>query len=402
MKKKILIATPIFLSTLIALAYYLIKPNPVADSSHLMTKFDQAINRIQNLKISGATSDKSGVFWLSVNDAYDWLKSINNEDRFFFLYSVVDAAGINDSKEREESLKLVIALEKDRFDDSYLAKKQKSEWLNHVGKMSKTLNDWLSGVKSNNLLISRTNISNQIAIKSLKEIRSEFLSADNSGIRNNSVNEKLTLLLLIMMGIIGSIVTFLNSNKEKEHSSNSIAEEKLNPPEDKIQVFNLVQNNDNKSTINLEEICRKGVDNLQYLFNTSGLRIHSGPAVPTIFGLNGNKEKFSSAVDSLIKGALVLAQNQNDQTLSMQWSCKTTEDRAYVDIEILGKEFDIDELRRNHQLLNGASIISQFARAEMQLESYRPAIKIVPKDGKTKISMSLEIEPAASAALQIQ
>ena len=402
MKKKILISTPIFLSALIALAYYLVKPNSVADSNLLVTKFDQGINRIENLKISGATSDKSGAFWLSVNNAYDWLKSINNEDRYFFLYSVVDAAGINDSKEREESLKLVIALEKDRFEDSYLAKKQKSEWLNHVGKMSKTLNDWLSGVKSNNLLISRTNISNQIAIKSLQEIRSDFLSADNSGIRNNSVNEKATLLLLIMMGIIGSIVTFLNGNKEKEHSSISIAEEKLNQPEDKIQVFNLVQNNDNKSTINLEEICRKGVDNLQYLFNTSGLRIHTGPAIPTIFGLNGNKEKFSSAVDSLIRGALVLAQNHNDQSLSMQWSCKTTEDRAYVDIEILGKEFDIDELRRNHQLLNGASIISQFARAEMQLESYRPAIKIVPKDGKTKISMSLEIEPAASATLQIQ
>ena len=86
----------------------------------------------------------------------------------------------------------------------------------------------------------------------------------------------------------------------------------------------------------------------------------------------------------------------------MHWSCTTTEERAAIDLEIVGKEFNLDELRRNHQMLDGGSVVSQLARAEKQLETYRPAIKIVPSEGKTRISLSLEVKPAHPAVLQVQ
>jgi hypothetical protein len=170
----------------------------------------------------------------------------------------------------------------------------------------------------------------------------------------------------------------------------------------KIEVFDLLPNKEVKTTLDFESLCLERINDLNYLFSSAGLRVHNTSSSTSFFRLNGNKEKLTSACDALIKGSLALAHNQPDSnSISLQWSCKTTEERAIFDIEILGKKFNQEELRKNHTLLNGNSIISQFAKAEKQLENYRPVIQIIPQENKTKISMSLEIAPRATSVLQV-
>ena len=49
--------------------------------------------------------------------------------------------------------------------------------------------------------------------------------------------------------------------------------QEVTSPLEKVKVFELVSNAEKGSTVDLREVCKQGVDNLQYLFNTSGLRI---------------------------------------------------------------------------------------------------------------------------------
>jgi hypothetical protein len=166
---------------------------------------------------------------------------------------------------------------------------------------------------------------------------------------------------------------------------------RLNETNNTVKVLDLVPTEKSRDGLDFEEICHNGINNLKFLFNSSGVPIHNLPKEPHPYRLNGNKEQISHAVEALVRGSLSLVQNQKDySSLSLQWSCKMTEERAYFDIEILGKKITEEDLRENHLLLEANSLVSQFGRAEKNLENYRPAIQIIPQENKTKITLSLE------------
>ncbi len=402
MNHRFLVAAPFVGSVLMAASIYALSPKVIMSSANnageLIPKVEKTIEALSQEKsaVKNTTDYATSRFWASVTKAYEWLKEQGATDRYFFLFSVVDSSGITNAKEREEALRMWLEVEEDRFTEGQFSYAQHGQWKKLMGNISTHLNEM---IKNNQETTPRSSNSEVVAI--LKSLRTDIETLGNTKV---PVTQNNNLELIVLIGAMGSMLTFMagRNRKSNQAASSATATEETSSPKDNVKVFDLVANTQKGSTVDLEEVCRQGVDNLQYLFNTSGLRIYSRSQSPTMNRLNAQKEKVASAFDSIVRGAVVLAQNETQNNLSMQWSCSTNEERATIDLDIVGKEFTIDELRRNHEILEGGSVVSQFARAEKQLETYRPAIKIVPAEGKTRISLSLEVNPAHPAVLQVQ
>jgi hypothetical protein len=368
------------------------------NAPELIPRVDSALEALSKREIASVTqksSQESSQFWASVTKAYEWLKEHGATDRYFFLFSAVESSGIANPKEREEALRMWLEVESDRFTEGQFSYAQHGQWKKLMGDISNKLDQMLSAKQEKTPVHANLEV-----VGALKSLRSDIEALGNSKV---PVSQNNNLELIVLIGAMGSMLSYLNGRNKKNNHTNSTAKTIENTPSfENTKIFDLISSSEKGSTVDLEEMCRQGVENLQYLFNTSGVRIYERPQSPTMNRLCAQKEKIANAVDSLIRGAVVLAQNETQNNLSMQWSCTTTEDRATIDLDIVGKEFSLDELRRNHQILDGGSVVSQFARAEKQLETYRSAIKIVPSEGKTRISLSLEVKPAHPAVLQVQ
>jgi hypothetical protein len=402
MNNRFLVAAPFVGSVLMAASIYALSPKVIMSSannaSELIPKVNKAIEALSQDKtpsISKEVTQGSSQFWASVTKAYEWLKEHGATDRYFFLFSVVESSGITNPKEREEALRLWLEVESDRFTEGQFSYAQHGQWKKLMSNISTHLDEMLQSNQQNTSKTGTLEVT-----QALKSLRSDIETLGNKKV---PVTQNNNLELIVLIGAMGSMLSFLAGRNKKTNKANTTTQTIDNSQSfENTKVFDLVTNSEKASTVDLEEVCRQGVDNLQYLFNTSGVRIYGRPQSPTVNRLSAQKEKIANAVDSLIRGAVVLVQNETQNNLSMQWSCTTTEERATIDLDIVGKEFNLDELRRNHQMLDGGSVVSQFARAEKQLETYRPAIKIVPSEGKTRISLSLEVKPAHPAVLQVQ
>lgn len=401
MNHRFLVAAPFVGSVLMAASIYALSPKVIMSSannaSELIPKVEKTIEALSQEKsvVKNTTDYATSRFWSSVAKAYEWLKEQGATDRYFFLFSAVDSSGIENAKEREEALRMWLEVEEDRFTEGQFSYAQHGQWKKIMATISTNMNEMM---KNNQNATPRSSNSEVVTI--LKSLRTDIETLGNTKI---PVTQNNNLELIILIGAMGSMLTFMAGRNRKINQTATPAQSvETNSPTDTVKVFDLVANTEKGSTVDLEDVCRQGVDNLQYLFNTSGLRIYSRSQSPTMNRLSAPKDKVASAFDSIVRGAVVLAQNETQNNLSMQWSCSTNHERATIDLDIVGKEFTIDELRRNHEILEGGSVVSQFARAEKQLETYRPAIKIVPADGKTRISLSLEVNPAHPAVLQVQ
>jgi hypothetical protein len=403
MNHRFLVAAPFVGSVLMAASIYALSPKVIMSSanhaSELVPRVEKAIEALSQGKSSSETNrgaeQRSTRFWASVTKAYEWLKEQGATDRYFFLFSVVESSGIAIAKDREEALRMWLEVEGDRFTEGQFSYAQHGQWKKLMGNISANLNEMLSQKQ-----VTTNTTSNSEIVAMLKSLRADIETLGNTKV---PVTQNNNLELIVLIGAMGSMLSYLAGRNKKNTPEVKTAQiQEVTSPLEKVRVFDLVSNTEKGSTVDLEEVCKQGVDNLQYLFNTSGLRIYSRPQSPTLNRLCVQKDRVANAVDSLIRGAVVLAQNETQNNLSMQWSCTTTEDRATIDLDIVGKEFTLDELRRNHEILEGGSVVSQFARAEKQLETYRPAIKIVPAEGKTRISLSLEVKSAHPAVLQVQ
>lgn len=402
MNHRFLVAAPFVGSVLMAASIYALSPKVIMSSannaSELIPKVNSAIEALSQGKtpsISKEVTQGSSQFWASVTKAYEWLKEHGATDRYFFLFSAVESSGITNPKEREEALRMWLEVESDRFTEGQFSYAQHGQWKKLMSNISTHLDEMLQSNQQNTSKTGTLEVT-----QALKSLRSDIETLGNKKV---PVTQNNNLELIVLIGAMGSMLSYLAGRNKKTNKTNNTNQTIDNSQSfENTKVFDLVTNSEKASTVDLEEVCRQGVDNLQYLFNTSGVRIYGRPQSPTVNRLSAQKERVANAVDSLIRGAVVLAQNETQNNLSMQWSCTTTEERATIDLDIVGKEFNLDELRRNHQMLDGGSVVSQFARAEKQLETYRPAIKIVPSEGKTRISLSLEVKPAHPAVLQVQ
>lgn len=401
MNHRFLVAAPFVGSVLMAASIYALSPKVIMSSANnageLIPKVEKTIEALSREKsvVKNTTDYATSRFWASVTKAYEWLKEQGATDRYFFLFSAVDSSGIANAKEREEALRMWLEVEEDRFTEGQFSYAQHGQWKKLMGTISTNMNEMM---KNNQETTPRSSTPEVVTI--LKSLRTDIETLGNTKI---PVTQNNNLELIVLIGAMGSMLTYMAGRNRKNNQSAASAQTvENNSPTDHVKVFDLVANTEKGSTVDLEEVCRQGVDNLQYLFNTSGLRIYSRSQSPTMNRLSAPKDKVASAFDSIVRGAVVLAQNETQNNLSMQWSCSTNDERATIDLDIVGKEFTLDELRRNHEILEGGSVVSQFARAEKQLETYRPAIKIVPSEGKTRISLSLEVNPAHPAVLQVQ
>lgn len=326
--------------------------------------------------------------WSSVIAAYEWLRTQNHNDRYGFLFTFASANATRDVKLRHAALQKWLRQEGLRIKETFYLPRLSEEWNSHVAKISSQLTEYIQQESKSRITQTHSTEGNKKTLEILQKIKTEIASYKGSTQNVENMNINLLLLLVISFGAIGSSLISTISGKEEEKSS-QVKEAELTTQG--TSVVELVPVGNSHSNLDFEALCHERIGNLRYMFNSAGISIHNLPKEPHPYRLSGNKDHISNAVEALVKGSLSFVQNQKDCTnLSLQWSCKMTEERAYFDIDILGKRITEADLKKNHLLLEASSMVSQFGRAEKNLENYRPVIQIIPQDNKTKISLSLE------------
>lgn len=365
---------------------------------------ENALIKEQKLQsqVKSIVSIDESAFWVTLGKSYEWLIKQDNPKRFAFLYNATIAAQTSGQRERLNALGRWLNNETRRFEYEFSNINQKLDWAEHISALSLQIEALTSdALKKSNAAAEVNKNQHKELIKSLAAIRAQLLEINPPA---PTTTEPLHTATVILVGLLGSLLAYYVSprrKEEKEDVKNTIAEESLTTVNPVMKVFDLMNKEEKNSLVDLESLCHQSFKNLNHLFVASGLGIHSSPQVPSNYRLNVDKHKMMDAIDAFVKGTVVLAQNCNkpEQDLQLQWSCKTTNERAIFEIDILGKEFNTNELRQNHQMNRANSVVSQFARAERHLENFRPSIRVMAKNGKTQVELSLEINPQAQAVL---
>ncbi len=308
------------------------------------------------------------------------------------MFNFAQAHATRDLKLRHIALQNWMSEESLRVKGTFFLPRLSEEWDSPVEKISLNLKEFIQVELKSRKPQIQSDEGNKKIITSLQKIKTEIASYNGSTQNVEGMNTNLLLLLIISFGAIGSSLISTIAGKEDKATT-----ETLKTTTNSFTVVGLVPSEKNNSSLDFEAICQERIGHLKYMFNSAGISIHNLPKEPHPYRLSGNKENISNAVEALVRGSLSFVQNQKDYSnLSLQWSCKMTEERAYFDIDILGKQITEADLKTNHLLLEANSMVSQFGKAEKNLENYRPTIQIIPQENKTKISLSLETSSSLS------
>jgi hypothetical protein len=400
MKKLLLISIPLTCAFMVAGMIPFLTSKTIIHtpdvSSHIGPLVEEAI---RDLKTPGPKEElihaDSAELWKNVVSAYEWLRIQNHKDRYVFLFNFAQANSVSDLRLRHVALQNWEREESLRIKESFYLPKIHEEWSAHVEKISTSLKNFIQLEVKSRRPQTQSLSDNKKIITSLQKIKSEIASYKGTTQNVEGMNTNLLLLLIICFGAIGSSLISTIAGKEEKPTAQVVDSNNHS----NVTVVGLVPAEHNNSNFDFEAICQERIGHLKYMFNSAGISIHNLPKEPHPYRLSGNKENISNAVEALVRGSLSFVQNQKDYSnLSLQWSCKMTEERAYFDIDILGKRITEADLKTNHLLLEANSMVSQFGRAEKNLENYRPTIQIIPQENKTKISLSLETSASSLGA----
>jgi hypothetical protein len=398
MRITFLAAIPLVTSIALASFYFEFKENTQSNTSlassktvSFATKYEKIQQNIAKIKseIPQSKSYTTG-FLNSVIQAYEWLMEQKNKDRYFFLYSVVESLSISNTVDRHESIKLLLDAEMSRFKRDDFSYSEDEAWVGIVKNLKQTSTQMMEFETKSQALTK----SHLASIDKLQREISDFkMLSENSvaklAIPKETSRDTSAEMIIILMGVIGTLATLLKKNKAQPESPVSTEAIK-----DKFNYFEVKVNPE--PGVNLEDVCNANFANLSHIIKASDLKISTKRKVPTTDRLLIQDDVIHDAVHSLLKGTLVLAQNETSETnISLEWSYDINPKRAQIEFQLNGKEYTLGDLERNHQLLQDSSIASQFASAQNKLSNYRPVIQVQPKDGHTKITLSLDTNPTS-------
>ena len=402
MKRNFLTAIPLVASIAIASFFFEFDSEtkktttPVDINNVEMTsKIDKINERLAQFKTGIAqTESYHNQFMTSVLKGYNWMMAQKNDDRYFFLFTVAESLTIKDLNERHESLKILLDEEMSRFKEGDFSYSEDKTWTGFVREMKKASAKMMEyEVQNQNSGKTQQTWMNELMteVQDLRTLsKSQFTKqVVTTGKESKSYPE----IFIVLIGLIGSLATFTSRKGTNQQSPASV-----NTVEDKFNLFEVASNP--SPGVNIEDICNANFNNLDHIIKASEIQVTSRRKVPSIDRLMIEKNLISDAVNSLMKGTIVLAQNQKQDTgILLEWNYEIDSQRALIELQLNGREYSMEDLERNHYLLQDGSIASQFANAQSKLVNYRPVIQVLPKDGNTKIVLSLDTNPSGDMAV---
>lgn len=407
MKKSVLPAIPLLAS--IALAGFIYEFNDVKTANQsnsiietapvdqeTIKKLDQVKSKltISQMNYSSNSSIYMNDFLTKVLDAYNWLKDQQNNDRYFFLFSLTENLSISDMKERHEAIRMWLDAEMTRFKEGDFSYAEDKAWTRHTLSMKKTA----QALINHEVELKQTNSKQSEMFKDLvaemDALKSAFLMTKPSLNKVTSAPRNyFAEISIILLGLVGSLVSFLSLTRRNPQ----VVETQIKTLE-KFNHFNAVVNPE--PGVSIEDTCSKNLSNFNHIIQAANMSIICRRSENSLNRLNIEKDSFEEAVGSILKGTIALAQNDKTQISALEWNYEINDQRALIDFDLMGKEYDLSDLERNHQLLAGGSIVSQFTKAQNRLSGYRPAIQVLPHNGNTRVRLSLDVQPAHGSSIQ--
>jgi len=407
MKRSVLPAIPLLAS--IAVASFLFEFNDVKTSNQSTSivetrQVDQeTIKKLDQIKskltVSQMNSNLNSSIYLNdflttVLDAYNWLKDQQNDDRYFFLFSLTENLSISDMKERHEAIRMWLDAEMTRFKEGDFSYAEDKAWTRHTLSMKKTAQALINHEVELKQTSSKQSEMFKDLVAEMEALKTAFLTTKPS-VKNVSTSPRnyAAEISIILLGLVGSLVSFLSSMRK-----NPKVVETQTKTIEKFNQFNAVVNPG--PGVSIEDTCSMNLLNLNHIIQAANMNIICRRSENSLDRLNIERASFEEAVGSILKGTIALAQNDKTQISSLEWNYEINDQRALIDFDLMGKEYDLSDLERNHQLLAGGSIVSQFTKAQNRLSGYRPAIQVLPHNGNTRVRLSLDVEPAHGSAIQ--
>lgn len=374
-----------FLTLLILIASY---GTFASDGKSAQSLIDSRIKEIQNKEVI-TTEDR---FWTSVIEAYDFLKTVNLNERYFFMYEAMRSQTMKE-KARETYLTQWIAKEDSKIQERLISSELKAKW-------SKLVKRIQYGIKFKS---EATNLVQEL--KFLNDLRSEVHSLQNSSkmfvtpvksrpvevvarTQNNSSRE-LGILALIFVATWGAF--FIGRLRKPSEKTQKIQEfnsfEETLPP---LPFEEVTVQPTNVQTVNLEDEWRTLLDESSHLFENAEVTIANVQKTPFKTSVRVSSEKLKEALEFFLKGTISMINSSPTKATNLNWNCVETGGRVYLEFTINEIECNEKSLYYNALMDGNTSAPSHFGRAEQILEDYLPAVSISSQAKRTRVSLGLE------------
>jgi hypothetical protein len=142
--------------------------------------------------------------------------------------------------------------------------------------------------------------------------------------------------------------------------------------------------------VNIEEQCRKIIDDNKHLLKLANLRLEPAPRSPFRTTVNVPPEKVAEALHWLLKGTLAVANGADAAASHLEWTCREHQGRVSLEFVLHGLECDQKSLYMNTIIDQAGSATAHFGRTERTLEGHLPVVAFRTGNRKTTVSLGLD------------
>lgn len=383
--------------------------NKINSQNELISKINNYQNEVRSTQKDFSHNESS--LWKSISETYEFLKSNNSNERYIFIYEATKASSTNQDK-RIEAFREWIKNENQRMLNRSITSKLFPLWKKHVEKINFNLDT-----------IERSSISHlrDIDIIQVQKENIQFLNLLRSDIKNlnHSNTNRITMIThgdsilstknYIIFALTCLFFMFASYNIGKERYKNHLRKkiksrkESNGPKELKItelpslgkQDYDSSQDNIVTTSANLEDECHKTFEENTYLLEAAELKIYQPLRSPFRTNINADPKQLKEALNWLIKGAIAVTHFQAKKDSYIEWNCKESTGRVFLEIVIHGVECDFKKMYYNALVDGTSSAPAHFGRSEMALEGYLPSISFKSGSNKTTVSLGLDVSKSA-------
>ncbi len=381
--------------------------NKIENQKKIISKISSYEKKVQ--AVQKDYSDNEANLWNSINETYDFLKSYHLEERYLFLYEASRAASQNQER-RIDAFREWIKNENQRMHNRNITTRFYPQWKNYVEKINTNLNT---------VEASKVSHFREIDINQIQQENLKFLSLLRSDLKNlnipsenkitlithgnnsispfntkNYIFAAITFILVMFASYFLGKQRFKNNLRKKikarKQSFDSQESRSVILPSLPEQNFDLNESKTVTTTANLEDECRKTFEENSYLLEAAELKFYQPSRSPFKTTINAEPEKIKEALSWLIKGTIAVSNFQAKKNSYIEWSCKETSGRVFLELIIHGVECDFKKMYYNALIDGTSSAPAHFGRSEMALEGHLPAIAFKSSSNKTTVSLGLD------------
>lgn len=341
--------------------------------------------------------------WSAITAGYDHLKAHGTNDRYSYLYEAAKAASLG-HPQRIEALKEWIKKEDKKMKSSWLPAGFFAKWNTHVEKISAAINEagqarpQVHG-ESNQHLINKNFSDLLFGIKTdleaVKPVKATAAVNVSAPVETNDFSLYIFSLFggfALMAGFfIGKkkgtkkiVRTIIRKVSVKEYLPSLPVEAEIKAEVKPAAPAKI------EHSVNLEDECRKIIENHSHLLEMAELKIAPATRSPFRTNVNVPQKKVSEALHWLLKGTIAVANSGGAKVTHLEWNCKEVSGRVSLDFVLHGMECDYKALYMNTLVEGDNSAPAHFGRSEMALEGHLPSVIFKSGNKKTTVSLGLD------------